>query len=94
MDGGREVYDGFYLYARAVGGLLPAGPLGPARLAWSRWPRRVPLSPRSGDSVVRWAYVAAGTATFAAVLGAARTRVRAYAAEVRALALRDQLTGV
>jgi uncharacterized membrane protein len=53
----------------------------------------VPLLDRSAESIVRWVYVAAGTATMALVLRSARRQVRDYASQVRKLALIDQLTG-
>jgi diguanylate cyclase (GGDEF)-like protein len=93
MDGGREVYDGFYLYV-----VLCAAYFMPARyltlvVAVTGVASAVPLLGDAGsESLVRWAYVAAGNATVAAVLRLARRSVRAHAAEARALALRDQLT--
>ena len=51
------------------------------------------LDDRSAESIVRWVYVAAGTATMALVLRSARRQVRDYASQVRKLALIDQLTG-
>ena len=55
----------------------------------------MPLIADAGsESIVRWAYVAAGNGVVTVVVRAARVRVRAYAAEVRMLALLDQLTGV
>ncbi len=95
MDGGREVYEGFYLYAA-----LSACYFLPARqvrlvLVVVAVAAALPLAEdASADSVVRWAYVATGAAMLATVLQSARSRVREYAAEVRALAQRDQLTGV
>jgi diguanylate cyclase (GGDEF)-like protein len=95
MDGGREVYDGFYLYlALSAGYFLPARYvrliIGIIAVASA-----VPLLlDSSSESIVRWAYVAAGNGVVAVVVRASRVRVRAYAAEVRELALLDQLTGV
>jgi diguanylate cyclase (GGDEF)-like protein len=51
------------------------------------------LDDASAESIVRWAYVAAGTATIALVLRSARGQVREYAGTIRRLALVDQLTG-
>jgi GGDEF domain-containing protein len=95
MDGGREVYDGFFLYlALSAGYFLPARYVriivGIIAVASA-----VPLLlDSSSESIVRWAYVAAGNGVVAVVVRASRVRVRAYAAEVRKLALQDQLTGV
>jgi diguanylate cyclase (GGDEF)-like protein len=95
MDGGREVYDGFYVYLA-----LSAGYFLPARYVWTivgitAVASAVPLIADAGsDSLVRWAYVAAGNGVVAIVVRTSRVRVRAYAAEVRKIALQDQLTGV
>jgi diguanylate cyclase (GGDEF)-like protein len=94
MTGGREVYEGFYLYiALAVSYLLSPRQvritLGGIAVAAA-----VPLvADRGAESITRWVYVAAGTATVALVLQAARQAVRRYAAEARTLALHDALTG-
>jgi diguanylate cyclase (GGDEF)-like protein len=94
MDGGRAVYDGFYLYiALAASYFLPGRHLRVV-IAGVALAAAVPLlADRSAESVVRWAYVAAGAATMAFVLRSARRQVREYAAQVRRLALVDQLTG-
>jgi diguanylate cyclase (GGDEF)-like protein len=95
MDGGRAVYDGFYLYvALAASYFLPGRRLGVV-IAAVAIAAAVPLTEdRSAESVVRWVFVAGGTATMAFVLRSARRQVREYAAEVRRLAQVDQLTGV
>jgi diguanylate cyclase (GGDEF)-like protein len=94
MDGGRAVYDGFYLYvALAASYFLPAQLLRFVIAAIAVAAAVPLLGDLSADSIVRWAYVAAGTATMAFVLRAARKQVREYAAQVRKLALVDQLTG-
>ena len=94
MEGGRAVYDGFYLYvALAASYFLPGHHLR-AVIAAIAVAAAVPLlDDLSAESVVRWAYVAAGTATMALVLRSARKQARDYAAQVRKLALVDQLTG-
>jgi diguanylate cyclase (GGDEF)-like protein len=94
MDGGRAVYDGFYLYvALAASYFLPGHHLRFV-IAAIAVAAAVPLLGDAGaESVVRWGYVAAGTATMAFVLRAARKQVRDYASQVRKLALVDQLTG-
>ena len=94
MEGGRAVYDGFYLYvALAASYFLPGHHLR-AVIAAIAVAAAVPLLEDQGaESLVRWAYVAAGTATMALVLRSARKQARDYAAQVRKLALVDQLTG-
>jgi diguanylate cyclase (GGDEF)-like protein len=94
QTGGREVYEGFYLYiALAVSYFLSPFQVR-VTLGGIAVASAVPLlSDRSPESIVRWIYVAAGTTTVAMVLQLARRRVRQYAAEVRTLALHDQLTG-
>ena len=94
MDGGRAVYDGFYLYvALAASYFLPGRQLGVVIAAVATAAAVPLLDDRSAESVVRWIYVAAGTATMALVLRSARRQVRDYASQVRKLALIDQLTG-
>jgi len=93
MDGGREVYDGFYLYIALCAAYFMPGRYLKMVLGIIAAAAAVPLLTDAGSpSIVRWAYVAAGNATVAAVLRSARRRVRAYAAETRAMALQDQLT--
>jgi diguanylate cyclase (GGDEF)-like protein len=95
MDGGREVYDGFYLYLALSAGYFLPGRYVRLVVGIIALASAVPLiADASSESVVRWAYVAAGNGVVAIVVRAARVRVRAYAAEVRTLALQDQLTGV
>jgi diguanylate cyclase (GGDEF)-like protein len=94
MDGGREVYDGFYLYLALSAGYFLPGRYLKIVIAIIAVASAVPLIvDSSSESIVRWAYVAAGNGTVAVVVRVARVRVRAYAAEVRMLALQDQLTG-
>jgi diguanylate cyclase (GGDEF)-like protein len=94
MASGREVYDGFYLYvALAASYFLPPQHLRFVIAAIAVAAAVPLLGDASAESVVRWAYVAAGTATMAFVLRAARRQVRDYASQVRKLALVDQLTG-
>ena len=94
MDGGRAVYDGFYLYvALAASYFLPGHHLRFVIAAIAVAAAVPLLGDVSAESIVRWAYVAAGTATMAFVLRSARKQVREYAAQVRKLALIDQLTG-
>jgi diguanylate cyclase (GGDEF)-like protein len=95
MDGGREVYEGFYLYAAlSACYFLPGRQVRLVLVVVAAAAALPLLENASADSVVRWAYVATGAAMLATVLQSARARVREYAAEVHALALRDQLTGV
>ena len=94
MDGGRAVYEGFYLYvALAASYFLPGRQLGVLITAVATAAAMPLLDDRSAESIVRWVYVAAGTATMALVLHSARRQVRDYASQVRKLALVDQLTG-
>ena len=93
MHGGREVYDGFYLYVALCAAYFMPGRYLKIVVGVIAVASAVPLLTDAGsDSIVRWVYVGAGNATVAAVLRAARKRVRAYAAETRAMALQDQLT--
>ena len=94
MEGGRAVYDGFYLYvALAASYFLPGRHLRFV-IAAIAIAAAVPLLGDAGaESVVRWTYIAGGTAAMAFVLRKARKQVREYAAQVRKLALVDQLTG-
>ena len=95
MHGGREVYEGFYLYAAlSACYFLPSRQVRVVLVVVAAAAALPLLEDASADSIVRWAYVATGAAMLATVLQSARTRVREYAAEARALALRDQLTGV
>jgi diguanylate cyclase (GGDEF)-like protein len=95
LDGGREVFDGFYLYVALSAGYFLPGRYVRMIVGIIALASFVPLiSDASSESIVRWAYVAAGNGMVAVVIRAARVRVRAYAAEVRTLALHDQLTGV
>ena len=95
MDGGREVYEGFYLYAAlSACYFLPRRQVRLVLVVVAAAAALPLLEDASADSVVRWAYVASGAALLATVLQSARARVREYASEVEALALRDQLTGV
>ena len=94
MDGGRAVYDGFYLYVALAASYFLAGRQLGVVIAALATAAAVPLlDDRSAESIVRWIYVAAGTATMALVLRSARRQVRDYASQVRKLALVDQLTG-
>jgi PleD family two-component response regulator len=94
MDGGRKVYEGFYLYiALAASCFLPGGQVRVVIAAVALGAAVPLLEDSSVASIVRWAYVAAGTGIITLVLRTARRRVRAFAAEVRTLALQDQLTG-
>jgi diguanylate cyclase (GGDEF)-like protein len=95
MDGGREVYEGFYLYAAlSACYFLPARQVRLVLVVVALAAALPLITDFSSDSIVRWAYVATGAAMLSTVLQSARARVREYAAEVQALALRDQLTGV
>jgi diguanylate cyclase (GGDEF)-like protein len=95
MEGGREVYEGFYLYAAlSACYFLPARQVRLVLVVVAAAAALPLVQDASADSVVRWAYVATGAAMLATVLQSARARVREYAAEVRSLAQRDQLTGV
>src|SRR4051794_28343263 len=83
MDGGREVYDGFFLYLALSGAYFLPGRYMRIIIAIIALASAVPLiADSSSESIVRWAYVAAGNGTVAIVLRAARVRVREYAAEV------------
>ena len=94
MDGGREVYEGFYLYAAlSACYFLPTRQVRVVLVVVAAAAALPVLEDASADSIVRWAYVP-GAAMLATVLQSARARVRAYADEARALALRDELTGV
>jgi hypothetical protein len=94
MEDGRAVYDGFYLYvALAASYFLPGRHLRFVITAIAVASAVPLLGDARAESVVRWAYVAAGTATMALVLRSARKQVREYASQVRRLALVDQLTG-
>lgn len=94
MDGGRAVYDGFYLYvALAASYFLPGHHLRFVIAAIAVAAAVPLLGDTSAESIVRWVYVAGGTATMALVLRSARKQVRTYASQARKLALVDQLTG-
>jgi diguanylate cyclase (GGDEF)-like protein len=94
MAGGRAVYDGFYLYvALAASYFLPGNQLRVVIAAVATAAAVPLLGDTSAESVVRWVYIAGGTATMSLVLRSARKQVRDYAAQVRRLAQVDQLTG-
>jgi diguanylate cyclase (GGDEF)-like protein len=93
MDGGRAVYDGFYLYVALAASYFLPGQLAVVIAAVAVAAAVPLLDDGSAESIVRWVYVAAGTATMALVLRSARRQVRDYASQVHKLALIDQLTG-
>ena len=80
MDGGREVYDGFYLYLALSAGYFLPGRYVRIIIGIIAVASAVPLIADAGsESIVRWAYVAAGNGVVTVVVRAvarAGARVR------------------